>query len=205
MYFVHTYGHIYADIESMDSLGPLGVSSRTLGSHRSILREVCVCVCVYTHIHQHALPPPSKNKPDATWQTTHLFICLSKITPHVTNFPALHRSANFPPSSPNANKQTVHTPSERTTTRLHAACAHLAVRVFANVYTDVKNIRVMSHLHMLLLLTRERAGPGSIDTATLLIHTQNPRDSNVITDMHAKDYIRRICSHEYIGINLPDI
>jgi len=54
----HVRIHICRDLVHLECSGPVGVTSRTLGSHR-LPHVQCVRVCAYTHIHTHTLPPAS--------------------------------------------------------------------------------------------------------------------------------------------------
>jgi len=80
VYLIHMYEYIYAEIFHLDSSGPLGVSSRLLGSQPSTPSVHCVCVCAYTHTYTHIHPHP-REKIETT-QTTLLSFLLSKIFPH---------------------------------------------------------------------------------------------------------------------------
>jgi len=72
--FTHIRTYVRQNLVYLDSSGPLGVSSRLLGSHPSTC-AVCVCMCVCTHSYTHTLPPALKI--DKT-QTTPLSFLLSK-------------------------------------------------------------------------------------------------------------------------------
>jgi len=73
----HIRIYVCQDLVHLDSSGPLGVSSRLLGSHPSTC-AVCVCVCVYAHSHTHTLPLALKIEKT---QTTPLSFLLSKNSP----------------------------------------------------------------------------------------------------------------------------